>query len=127
MALVIATAGVVWLLEASPDGPRVTTQVEVIGPEGAIFEGNVTSGPTAYDALMEAARVGDFQVVSTGAGASRFVTQIAGYRNAGAGGWCFAIDSGSGFVYAQIGAGQALLEDGDRLRWIYHEDGCPGA
>lgn len=110
----------------SIDVPRETREhrIEVDGPDGVIFAGNVTvHAGTAYSILLAASDVGGFEVEATGSGDQLFVTAIDGHRNAGAAGWCYFVWD-DGWVDPPVSAGVAATDGA--VRWEWREAGCPG-
>lgn len=98
--------------------------VEVVGPDGVIYNGTVAvENATAYRVLAAAAEDGNFTLRVTGSGADLFVEAIAGYGNQGASGWCYDVWDG-GWTRPVRSAGVQPLADGQASRWTFEEEGC---
>lgn len=127
LSIVLLTAAVavaVALIADVPVGATGTFHVQIIGPDGVVFDGNVSArDATAYDVLLAASQVGGFDVQATGSGGTLFVTAIADTENDGAAGWCYEVRD-DGWTRPAIGADAYGLERDQASRWIYEQDGC---
>jgi len=118
LALLVGAAGALaWWSAAVPRAGEATVRLEVVGPDGPLFNGTVRlANATAYTALLAAnltLQVDEYP------GMGIYVRAIGPYAAHGASGWIFAVDRGAGWVEGDRSAARFALHDGDALRWSW--------
>ncbi|GEM_PF-3717578 len=118
LALLLGGAGALawWSAVSAPAG-AAQVHVEIVGPQGALFNGTVrVANATALSALQEAARAGNLTVeVVEYPGMGAYVSRIGPYSAHGGAGWVYEVDGVSG----DRSAARLPLHDGDSLRWSW--------
>ena len=93
-----------------------TFPVQIIGPEGQIFQNSVTVNQnTALASLTEAGRSGGFSVITKSSALGLFVENVAGFGPNGDHGWLYAVNG----TKPGISASQFPLQNNDRIIWFY--------
>jgi len=114
LALLVGAAGALaWWSAATPRAGEATVRVEVVGPDGPLYNGTVTlANATAYAALVAThlpLQVDDYP------GMGVYVRAIGPYAAHGASGWIFFVNGAGG----DRSAARYALHDGDTLRWTW--------
>lgn len=111
--------------EPSPDeaaGKVVTVKIE--GPDGWLIEGaevEFAEDMTAADAIALACEAEGVELETRGKGKTVYIVSIGGYGEKSAGalsGWIFKLNG----VHSSVGAGSAVLSEGDRVSVYFSLD-----
>jgi hypothetical protein len=101
-----------------PSAAAVSVSVRVEGKTQTIFGATgprLEAGSTALDALVAAARAGEFYYHLAGGSFGAYVDQIGLYPALGSGGWMFKVNG----ELPPVGADQVVLHDADRVLWYW--------
>ncbi|MFA5861924.1 MAG: DUF4430 domain-containing protein [Candidatus Thermoplasmatota archaeon] len=128
LLLVSLAAGGVALAAWSHAGPLSTAgtfAVEIVGPSGQLYQGNVTvADATALSALRAACKHAGLALETEEyPGMGAYVRAIGGHRASGASGWVYEVHRNGTWLSADRSAGSYPLHAGDALRWSWTEGG----
>jgi hypothetical protein len=128
LAILLALAGgglalAAWNRDA-PSSGVASYPVEVVGPEGVLFQGTVrVENATALSALeAAAAHAGLGLKVQRYPGMGSYVRAIGPYEAAGASGWTYEVKRGDAWTTGDRSAEYFPLAPGDALRWRWTGD-----
>ena len=104
-------------LAIAPLAVAAVVHVRVEGKTRTIFGGTQPriSAATPLDALVAAARAGEFYADVASSSFGNYVDQIGFYRAGGESGWDFKVNG----VEPPVGADHVQLEDGDVVLWYW--------
>jgi hypothetical protein len=129
LTLLLLAAGA-WAWSMLPDeGGARSAEVAVRGPDGLPFwSGRVElpEGATVLDGIEAAGRAGGFEVVVERHPLGAYVRAIGPYAETATGGWNYCIDSGEGYRWVGVAADVRGLAPGERVLWLWVEDGRHG-
>lgn len=120
LAISVAAAGAAYVsLRGGDPGASGTYGIDVIGPDGALFSGEVVvENATALSVLLVAADRAGFDVeLEDYPGMGTYVRAIGGHRAHGATGWVYEIWRDGAWTSGERSAAWQPLEEGDALRW----------
>lgn len=126
LVALLAGGAVALLWQPVATGDAVVAHVQVQGPDGTLFEGEV-SAATALEALQEAGRRGGFEVVVETHGAfgggcrGAYVVQVGDHRAGGGSGWVYDVQREDGWMRPVHSAACQALEEGQRVRWSWSD------
>lgn len=117
LVLLAAGAGALVALREPDAGASDAFGVEVLGPEGALFEGTVRAeNATALTALLATGL--DVDVVEY-RGMGAYVRAIEGHAAAGPDGWVYEVRRDGAWTNGDRSAASFPLREGDEVRWSW--------
>lgn len=123
LALLVGGAGALAYRYTAGQGTAGGYDVQVVGPEGALFEGTVqvdARNATALGVLLAAAREAGLAVETEEyPGMGTYVRAVGGHRAAGASGWLYEVRQEGAWVHGDRSAAYAALAPGDAVRWTW--------
>lgn len=117
LAVVAAGAVAVAALQDRAPGAGGAFDVEVIGPQGALFAGPVRVD--AATALLALQATGLELETRTYPGMGTYVVSVAGHEASGPSGWVYEVLRGGAWSSGDRSAERYALEPGDALRWSW--------
>jgi hypothetical protein len=122
-------AGVAWALwevrgTQPAGGSSGDFHVQVVGPEGELYNGTVSvADADALQVLRAAADSAGFSVEVVDYGGygecGQYVSAIAGIEESGTAGWVYEVRSTNGWHRPMQSAACQSLDDGDAVRWSW--------
>jgi hypothetical protein len=111
-------------LAVAPFAPAALVRIRVEGKTQTIFGATQPriSATTPLDALLAAARAGEFYAHVASSSFGNYVDQVGFFAAAGNAGWVFKVDG----VSPPVGADQVQLKDGDVVLWYWAAFGATG-
>ncbi len=111
-------------LAVAPFAAGALVHIRVEGKTQTIFGSTQprTSAATPLDALLAAARAGEFYAHIASSSFGNYVDQIGFYPASGSSGWVFKVNGAS----PPVGADQVQLKDGDVVEWYWATFGASG-
>jgi hypothetical protein len=111
-------------LAVAPFAPAALVRIRVEGKTQTIFGAAQprVSATTPLDALLAAARAGEFYAHVASSSFGNYVDQIGFFAAAGDSGWVFKVDG----VSPPVGADQVQLKEGDVVLWYWATFGASG-
>lgn len=122
-ALLGGAGALAWWSQSAVQGDSAAFAVEIVGPDGVLFEGTVqVENATALSALQAAAaRAGLELTLEEYPGMGTYVRAIGPHRAAGPTGWVYEVREESGWVSGDRSAAHRPLRAGEALRWSWTE------
>jgi len=111
-------------LAVAPFAAAAVVHIRVEGKTQTIFGATQPrlSAATPLDALLDAARAGEFYAHVASSSFGNYVDQIGFYPAGGQSGWVFKVNG----VSPPVGADQVQLKDGDVVLWYWATFGASG-
>jgi predicted ribosomally synthesized peptide with SipW-like signal peptide len=114
-----ATGAVAWWSAQERSGASGSVHVEILGPQGALWNGAVrVENATALSVLDAAARAANLTVAREDyPGMGTYVRAIGPYAGHGASGWIYEISEGASWRSGDRAASAYPLAPGESVRW----------
>lgn len=121
LGLVAGGAALAAWAHAGPAAQAGTFAVEVLGPPGRLYQGNVTVADATALSVLRAAceRAGLAIETEEYPGMGTYVRAIGGYRASGSSGWVYEVQRDGTWASGDRSAASYHLRVGDALQWAW--------